>query len=95
MKVRYIIALNFSLHEKSFWSSSWKNDKIFSNFNGKTKRTFNEYGCIQNMKNSILVIYENIVMVIGRLLKLGMFEDIAIRKRTGHVAASFYIVFSW
>lgn len=94
MKVRYVIVLNFSLNEKSFRSISWKNDKIFFNVNGKTKRTFYEYGWIQSMKVSILVICENIVAVIGgRVLKLGVFEDIAIKKRTEHVAASFYIMF--
>ena len=48
------------------------------------------------MKDSILVIYEDIVAIIGgRVLKLSVFEDIAIRKRTEHVAASFYIMFYW
>ena len=57
-------------------------------------RTFNEYGWIQNMKDSILVIYGDIETVIGgRVLKLGVFEDITIRKRKEHVAPFFYIMF--
>lgn len=57
-------------------------------------RTFNEYGWIQNMKDSILVIYEDIQTVIGgKVLKLGVFEDITISKRKEHVAAFFYIMF--